>query len=56
MKFENNKNLKSQNIFNLLLFSFKKEKLMSYLNVKQKEGGWIKMNKFYGLNQKILKV
>ena len=29
---------------------------MSYLNAKQKEGGWIKMNKFYGLNQKILKV
>ena len=27
---------------------------MFYLNAKQKEGGWIKMNKFYGLNQKIL--
>ena len=27
---------------------------MFYLNAKQKEGGWIKMSKFYGLNQKML--
>ena len=42
MKFENNKNLKSQNMFNLLLFSFKIGKLvgvlvMFYFNTKQKE-------------------
>ena len=28
--------------------------VMFHLNAKHKEEGWMKMNKFYGLNQKIL--
>ena len=56
MKFENNKNLKSQNMFNLLLFSFKKREAYVLFECQAERGGWIKMNKFYGLNQKILKV
>ena len=39
MKFENNKNLKSQNMFNLLLFSFKKREAYVLFECQAERGG-----------------